>query len=100
MVGGAEVEREPGPDNDLIASTVTVIWTETSVTMVRRASRSEEGWENALKLLEETVEACSIVMVQNTEYFEGWNLLVQWAQVGFGEFVMITYDQCRIVIRT
>jgi hypothetical protein len=43
MVDGAEVERDSGPDNDLIAPTITVMWTASEATMVRRISRDERG---------------------------------------------------------
>jgi hypothetical protein len=95
---GAEVEREPGLDNDLITSTFAVTCTETKGTMVRRASRGEERRENALKYLDKTTEACQVgrripVRVENKEAFEGWNLLVPWAQSGFEHLMEPVRDE-------
>jgi hypothetical protein len=51
-IDGMEVERKPGKDNDLVASTVTVLWP----VIIRKVGKGFTNSEQALEMVEDTIE--------------------------------------------
>jgi hypothetical protein len=72
QVDGEEVKREPGRDNELLSATVTVMWTVSAVTMIRRVDGGMTRPDQALLHLEETIDQCIHIITDDDHVHGEW----------------------------
>jgi hypothetical protein len=59
-MNGVQVERKPGPDNDVVGSTIGIIWSATYATTNKLAVHGEVENDRVVRHFRHTLELCPI----------------------------------------